>query len=295
VWSVIVHGGAGVIDPAMEQPHRAGCLAAVEAARPILDRGGDALDACCAAVRALEDNPVFNAGIGAVLDRAGMPVCDALVMRGSDLALGAVACVLGVRHPVDLARAVLDDGRHCLLVGPGAIDFARTAKVELWDPDRMITDRSRTSWEKSPLIGMGPPAPIPRQSSGDTVGAVARDQLGRLAVAISTGGTYLRLPGRVGDSPLAGAGAYARDDLGGLAATGHGETMMRTVFAYSALMGLRADPAGLRSALDAATAVAGGKGGAIAILPDGSVVFARNTAHMGVAWQRQGAPAESAF
>jgi beta-aspartyl-peptidase (threonine type) len=287
VWSIIVHGGAGVIDPTLEQRHRSGCLTAVEAARAILEGGGDALDACCAAVRSLEDDPVFNAGIGSVLDRSGQPATDASVMRGSDLGYGAVACVVGVRHPVDLARAVLEDGRHCLLVGPGAIDFAREKRIELCDPALMITERSRTSWEK--------------EKEGDTVGAVARDATGGIAVASSTGGTYFRLPGRVGDTPVAGAGSYARRDLGALAATGHGETMMRTVFAYAALLSLsEAGPdadlsAVLSRELDAATEAAGGKGGAIAVLPDGRVVFARNTAHMGVAWQRSGEPPGSAF
>jgi beta-aspartyl-peptidase (threonine type) len=284
---VIVHGGAGVIDPKMEQHHRGGCLAAVEAARSILEPGGDALEACCAAVRALEDNPIFNAGIGAVLDESGLPACDAAVMRGSDLGYGAVAAVLGVRHPIDLARAVLEDGRHCLLVGPGAIEFARAQKIELCDPDLLITERSRTSWEKS--------------REGDTVGAVARDAKGGVAVATSTGGTYLRLPGRVGDSPIAGAGTYARRDLGALSATGHGETMLKTVFAYSALLSLAeagtdADLASvLTRELEAATTAAGGRGGAIAVLPDGRLVFARNTLHMGVAWQREGEAPGSAF
>jgi beta-aspartyl-peptidase (threonine type) len=150
----------------------------------------------------------------------------------------------------------------------------------------LITERSRTSWEKA--------------REGDTVGAVARDAKGAVAVASSTGGTYARLPGRVGDTPIAGAGSYARKDLGALTATGHGETMMRTVFAYSALLSLAeagaADLAeALRRELDAATQAAGGKGGAIAVLPDGRVAFARNTAHMGVAWQRQGEAPASAF
>ncbi len=219
-----MHGGAGVIDPAREPIHRAGCLRAIDAARPLLSAGGDALDACCAAVRVLEDDPAFNAGIGAVLDEAGLPALDAAVMRGSDLGYGAIASVVGVRHPIDLARAVLEDGRHCLIVGAGAIALAREKGIALVDPGTMITEQSRTAWEKA--------------REGDTVGAAARDASGAVAVATSTGGTYLRRVGRVGDSPIAGAGTYARRDLGALSATGHGETMMRTVFAYSALLSL---------------------------------------------------------
>jgi beta-aspartyl-peptidase (threonine type) len=157
--------------------------------------------------------------------------------------------------------------------------------VELWDPANMITDRSRTSWEKA--------------KEGDTVGAVARDAKGQVAAASSTGGTYFRYPGRVGDTPIAGAGSYARRDLGALAATGHGETMMRTVFAYSALLSLAEAGADLAQVLlrelDTATSTAGGRGGAIAVLPDGRVVFARNTAHMGVAWQKESEAPASAF
>lgn len=298
MWSIIVHGGAGAIDASLEETHRAGCLAAVEVARPILASGGSAVDACCEAVRVLEDDPAFNAGLGSTLDATGAPATDAAIMRGADLGYGAVACVVGVRHPIDLAKAVMDDGRHCLLVGPPAVDFAREKGIELCDPSVMITERARAIWEKRSKEGVEAGEDW---KPGGTVGAVALDSHGVVAAATSTGGTLLRLPGRVGDSPIAGAGTYARKDLGALSATGHGETMQKTVFAYSALLSLAEAGAGadlaevLLRELDAARNAAGGRGGAIAVLPDGRVAFARNTAHMGVAWQRSGASPGSAF
>lgn len=298
MWSIIVHGGAGAIDASLEETHRAGCLAAVEVARPILESGSSALDACCEAVRVLEDDPAFNAGVGSTLDATGAPATDAAVMRGSDLGYGAVACVVGVRHPIDLARAVLEDGRHCLLAGPPAVDFARKKGIALCDPAVMITERTRAVWEKRKREGVEVGEDW---KPGGTVGAVAVDSRGEVAAATSTGGTLLRLPGRIGDSPIAGAGTYARHDLGALSATGHGETMQKTVFAYAALLSLAeagqsADLADvLLRELDAAAAAAGGRGGAIAVLPDGRVAFARNTDHMGVAWQRSGASPGSAF
>jgi beta-aspartyl-peptidase (threonine type) len=297
VWSIIVHGGAGAIDASLEGAHRRGCERAVEAGRRVLEAGGAALDAVVAAVRALEEDPSFNAGIGATLDEDGLPTMDAAVMRGSDLAYGAVATVVGVRHPIDLARAVLDDGRHAILGGPGAVAFARRIGVELCDPALHVTERARAAFERARRTGVSPG----EDWRPGTVGAVARDEAGDVAAATSTGGMLLERAGRIGDSPIAGAGTYARRDLGALSATGHGETMLRTVFAYSALLSLSevgaseaVEPVLVRE-LEASRILAGGRGGAIAVLPDGRVGFARNTAHMGVAWARAGMAPESAF
>ena len=259
----------------------------------ILEGGGSALDAVCATVRALEDDPVFNAGFGATVDEHGLVSCDAAVFTGHDLGYGAVGAVSGVRHPIDLARAIMDDGRHALLVGPGAVHFARRNGIELVDPKRMEADPSRARWWYTSADPSGPAA------EGDTVGAVARDQAGRLASATSTGGLLRKYAGRVGDSPIAGSGTYARDDWGALSATGHGETFLRTVFAFQALQSLSREggppEAVLRFELDQATARIGGRGGAIVVLPDGRTAFARNTPRMGVAWASQGKPLQTAF
>jgi L-asparaginase / beta-aspartyl-peptidase len=168
MWSIIVHGGAGPIDDKQSEPHQAGCRRAAEAGARILAQGGSAIDAAVAAVHVLEDDPVFNAGIGATLDEEGMVLCDAALMRGSDLAYGAIGAVSGVRHPIDLARAILEDGKHCLLVGPGAITFARKKGIELCDPRALETDASRARWWKRPerrsaqLPGPGKRSTAPR-------------------------------------------------------------------------------------------------------------------------------------
>jgi beta-aspartyl-peptidase (threonine type) len=320
VWSILVHGGAGQIDDQHEAAHRGGCRRAAEAGALVLAAGGAALDAAIAAVRVLEEDPTFNAGIGGALDEDGMVMTDAAVFRGDDLGYGAVGAVAGVLHPIDLARAVLDDGKHCLLVGPGALRFARKKGIALVDPARMARDPSGAAhWaaavDRPAAVGGEagqaghaghaaataatalPPLPKlpPLGPVGDTVGAVALDTRGSTAAATSTGGLLGKYAGRVGDSPIAGAGTYARNDLGAISATGHGETVLRTVLGFQALLALqtaRADgvpPEGvLRTELDRATRAVGGRGGLIAVLPDGRVAWARNTLHMGVAWVRDG-------
>ena len=308
-WSLMVHGGAGAIPGPLEAPHRRGCAEAVEEASAAMSQGATALDAVCVAVAALERNPLFNAGVGAALDEDGMPAHDAAAMRGHDLAYGAVGAVVGIQSPIALAKAVLLDGRHCLLVGEGAVRFARRVGHPCVDPVGFETEQSRDAWRRrrakilaegwddarapwNPGEGLTP--------NGNTVGAVARTSDGRTAAATSTGGLMMRYAGRVGDTPIAGAGTYARDDWGALSATGHGETMMRTVFAYAALQaldgGANAEPAPiLKAALDEATARAGGRGGAIAVRADGRLVHARNTRGMGVAWRYAGQGIQTGF
>jgi len=221
-WAIAVHGGAGDIDDAREGAVRAGCEAAARAGADILAAGGSALDAACAAVRVLEDNPEFNAGCGAVLTRAGTVELDACAMDG-DLATGACGAVTGVRNPIELARAILDDGEHVLLVGAGALAFARERGVAEVAPDYHVTER-----QLDRLARRAAPSP-------GTVGAVARDAQGRVAAATSTGGIAGKRPGRVGDSPLPGAGTYAAAGAGAASATGHGEAIIKAVMARGAV------------------------------------------------------------
>jgi L-asparaginase / beta-aspartyl-peptidase len=211
--ALIVHGGAGSV-PEAELPLR---QAAVEKAREAgwAQIGEGALAAVVAAVRHMEDEPLLNAGIGACLNHDGVVELDAGVMLGADLRAGGVACLRDVRHPIDLAVAVMRDGRHVLLAADGASRFAREHGVEMCDPAIFITDRKRQQL----LLG------------ADTVGAVARDAEGRLAVAVSTGGINGKLPGRIGDSPIPGAGFYADDRFGAVCGTGLGEAFMRLVLA----------------------------------------------------------------
>lgn len=304
MWSLIVHGGAGPIDDRQSEPHQAGCRRAIEAGARVLEGGGSALDAAQVAVRVLEDDEVFNAGVGGAVDETGLVMTDAAIFRGDDLGYGACGAVAGVRNPIDLARAILEDGKHCLLVGPGALEFARRKGLRRVDPRAMEVDPSRARWwyaaSEAPTGGPALAGAPGEPEVGDTVGAVALDVRGSIAAATSTGGLLGKYAGRVGDSPIAGAGTYARNDWGGICATGHGETILKTVLGFQALQDLRlraaeAPATVLFEALEQARARAGGRGGLIAILPTGQAAWARNTPHMGVAWLRRGGAVESMF
>lgn len=299
---ILVHGGAGRIPPERRAAAQRGCRAAAEVGFELLAAGASALDAAQAAVRVLENDPTFNAGTGANLDEDALPFHDASIMRGSDLALGGVGAVLGVRHPIDLARAVLEDGRHCLLVGPGALRFARQQGVPLTSPTRARTEGSWAKWRRARASGrldapdaVAPGSEATGPESGQTVGAVVRDRRGSLAAATSTGGLTHRRSGRVGDSPLAGAGTYADDELGAISGTGDGEWMMRTVLAVRAAAAMRAHPrappsAVLRQALvDATRRCPGYQGGLIGLGPSGPPAWARTSPNMSVAWRAEGA------
>ena len=218
--TMLVHGGAGVLDGERIPRCLAGCEAAARAGWAVLERGGGAVEAVEAAVRVLEDDGEFNAGHGAVLNRDGVIEVDAAIMDGW-LRAGAVGAVPWMRHPITLARRILDDNRHILLVGEGALEFARSTGMGPEMPGSMITPRARQRWERERQGRVAPSA------TGDTVGAVAIDRQGGLAAGSSTGGISYKLPGRVGDSPIVGAGLYALDGAGAATATGHGETILR--------------------------------------------------------------------
>ena len=214
---IVVHGGCG--NPAGgtvrdEAPYHRALEEALTAGWAALDSRG-ALDAVQAAVESLEDCPLFNAGRGSVLTGDGEVEMDAAVMLGSEGRAGAVAAVTRVRHPVALARVVMEDTSHVLIAGPGAERLAEERGLELCDPSWFITERQQERW----LASQG------------TVGAVALDAGGVLAAATSTGGVRDQLPGRIGDSPLIGAGTYA-DTRCAISATGHGESLIRQVAAH---------------------------------------------------------------
>lgn len=228
--AVIVHGGAGDLDPARADDARAGCTRAVEAGLAVLAAGGSALDAACAAVRVLEDDPLFNAGTGSALSRAGTVECDAAVMDGRTVRIGAVASMTDAPSAISIARAVLDDGEHCLLCGEGAWEFAAERGFRRAEPGAMITERSRQRWdaERRRREARAAGGPVPgAPTSGGTVGACVIDRHGNVASATSTGGTVFKRPGRIGDSPLCGCGTYADDRAGAASATGNGEAIMR--------------------------------------------------------------------
>ena len=275
--SIIVHGGAGVLEAERIPRCRSGCEAAARAGWAVLDRGGDALDAVEAAVRVLEDDGEFNAGYGAVLNREGVVEVDAAIMDGS-LRAGGVGAVPWLRHPITLARRILDEGVHILLVGEGALAFAREHGIAPELPGAMVTERARVRWEKERTGRLAPSA------TGDTVGAVARDRQGRLAVGSSTGGISWKRPGRVGDSPIPGAGLYALDGAGAATATGHGESILRVVMCKHAVDVMRAGGDADRAARLAveemarfAGGVPGRTAGIIAIDAEGRVAQHRNS------------------
>jgi beta-aspartyl-peptidase (threonine type) len=277
---VAVHGGAGggpKGGEAASAPHREALADAVGAARDVLAAGGGALDAAVAAVVVLEDCPLFNAGRGAVPNEAGEFELDAAVMDGAERRAGAVAAVRGVRNPVLLARAVMDETPHVLMAGDGAEQLA----------GRLGIDRAEPDW----FAERGP-----EHAPGDgTVGAVTLDGDGRLAAATSTGGVRGQLHGRVGDTPLPGAGTYA-DDLVAVSGTGKGEAMMQTVAAHEVAALVR--HAGLPLAEAAQTVAEAieplGGGGLIAVGADGSLAMPFTTPVMYRGWARGDKPVQTA-
>jgi beta-aspartyl-peptidase (threonine type) len=231
--AVLVHGGAGRRVPEVDRQADAGCTAAAAAAWAVLAAGGSAVDAVLAAVIAMEDDPTFNAGVGSCLTASGSVEMDASLMDGARLAGAGVGVVTTVRNPIRLAHALLLDGRHALLVGTGAEAFARRCGLPTAPPETFITPRQRQRWAAR------------SESEGGTVGAVAVDGDGHVAAATSTGGLLGKLPGRVGDSAILGAGTYADDGAGAASATGQGEAIIIAGLAKAAVDGLRSgrDPA----------------------------------------------------
>jgi beta-aspartyl-peptidase (threonine type) len=266
--AIIVHGGAGPIKDDSVTVRLEGCKRAALAGWKILEQRGSALDAAEAAVVVLEDNPLFNAGTGSTLNSLGKVETDAAIMEGRTLRAGAVAAVSGIKNPIKLARCVLEDGRHVLLACEGALSFAREIGFPQVDPEELIAESERKRWE----------------SKHGTVGCVAFDCEGKLAVATSTGGIFNKLPGRIGDSPLLGCGTYA-DEHGAVSCTGHGEAIMRVLLGKSAVDLLSSgedSKVAAQKAVDLLAAKTGSTGGLVLIDREGRIGYARNTTHMPV-------------
>lgn len=259
---IAVHGGAGRAGPPERmEPRRRVLAEAAQAGWALLHDRGSALDAVTAAVVVLEDAPDFNAGRGSVLTRAGHVETDAAVMDGASGRVGAVTGLRRIRNPVTAARVVLDHGRHVLLAGPEAEAFARGAGLTAEDAEWFVTDRRRLELARvDDSAGPGP--------DGGTVGAVALDRFGHLASATSTGGRSGQLPGRVGDSPIPGAGTWAADVTAAVSGTGDGEAFLRVAFAHEVDAQMRLAGCSLGIACDRAlelVTAAGGAGGCIAV------------------------------
>ncbi|MFI5059538.1 MAG: isoaspartyl peptidase/L-asparaginase family protein [Candidatus Acidiferrales bacterium] len=235
--SLIVHGGAWDIPDEAVEASNSGCRRALAAGWSILARGGSALDAVEAALVVLEDEPVFDAGFGSHLNLDGRVECDAIVMDGATLRAGAVAALQRIRNPIRLARAVLENSPHMMLVGEGAERFAKNQGIPLCAPEDLVSPAEREAWSHCKENKHA--AEHHRGHEQGTVGAVAMDSHGRLFAATSTGGTCCKLPGRVGDSPLIGCGCYADAEAGGVSCTGYGEAIMKIVMAKTAVDFLR--------------------------------------------------------
>lgn len=278
-WAIAIHGGAGTLDrtaPAAEQAaYRASLQRALTIGRDLLARGAPALDACEAVVRDLEDDPLFNAGKGAAFNEKGGHELDASIMDGSTLACGGVAGVTTVRHPVSLARRVMEGKRHVLLMGAGAEEFATAVGAERVPNEwfstearrRMLEDELRERAQaKASRTSSIDRTPSSGASRFGTVGCVARDTAGRLAAATSTGGLTGKSLGRVGDSPVVGAGNYA-DRVAAVSGTGTGEQFLRHVVGRTIAARIQFGGETLAQAADAVVmhTLAPGDGGVIAV------------------------------
>jgi beta-aspartyl-peptidase (threonine type) len=307
-WAIAIHGGAGEsewehMDPATAAAYHVSLATALAAGSAVLKRNGTALDAVEAAVEVLEDDPLFNAGRGSAFAADGSNEMDAALMDGSTLAAGSVAAVHFTRHPIALARAMMEHTPYVMMVGEGADAFARTQGVEQQPASFFFTEMR---WQEFVAIMKSSGRPIPLRPQGvplasdsrgasastlhifahrfGTVGAVARDSAGRLAAATSTGGMQGKLPGRVGDSPLIGAGTYASDRSCAVSGTGVGEYFIRLTLARQVCTlveeGQTPQQAADRMIHTELPALKGGEGGVIALAPSGDPAWSSNTLGM---------------
>lgn len=279
-WGVLVHGGAGDVATERLAHHVAGCRVAADAAADVLRSGGSALDAVERAVIVLEDDPLFNAGTGACLNGSGLIELDAAIMEGSRLRAGGVCALPPFVHPIAIARAVLDDGRHVLYASEGAGRFAVEHGFTPATPEAMITEAAREQWAAAQMRPKDDDTDGKRPAGPETVGAVARDSRGTVAAATSTGGRMNKKVGRIGDSPILGAGTYADDDAGASSVTGHGEAVLRLCLAKSAveLLRQRVHPEeAARAAIRTMGTRLGASGGIVLVDRFGRLGLARNT------------------
>jgi L-asparaginase / beta-aspartyl-peptidase len=294
---LLIHGGAGTIlkknmTPEKEKAYRKKLQEALKRGYDTLQKGGTAKDACEVALRILEDSPLFNAGKGSVFTNDGKNEMDAAMMDGSNLKAGAVAGVRTIKNPVSAARAVMEQSQHVLMVGKGAEQFAKKNNIEIvdtsyffdeyrWEQLKKVKKSEGYHMDHSDTSGM---LEIKKDKKFGTVGAVALDKYGNLAAATSTGGMTNKRYGRVGDSPIIGAGTYANNKTCAVSATGHGEFFIRAVVAYdiSALMEYKG--ISLKKAADEVVmkklVKLGGEGGVIALDAKGNFAMPFNSEGM---------------
>ena len=300
-YSLIIHGGSGSLEDlkyeAGEDDFRRSIFAILAEGRRYLERGDSALDVVEYCVALLEDNPLYNAGRGSVLNARGNVEMDAALMNGSDLRAGAVACVSEVKNPISLARQVLEHGQHVLLVGEGALEFAKLSELELCHEDYFITPARIEQLKEAKAAGritLDHERVSPSEKLG-TVGAVARDLNGDLAAATSTGGLVNNHWGRVGDTPIIGAGVFADNESCAVSATGYGEEFLRTVLAKTIAMFVQWRGMDVETAAKAGVEYlvnrVQGEGGVIVIDGAGRCATAQSTTGLICGWIEQGGEA----
>ncbi|MGP8217267.1 MAG: isoaspartyl peptidase/L-asparaginase family protein [Bacteroidia bacterium] len=295
-YAIAIHGGAGTlmtgtVSPEKEKEYLDKLSEALQAGYNILSHDGSAVDAVEAAVRVMEDSPLFNAGKGSVFNCDGINEMDAAIMNGKNLKAGAIAEVHTIRNPVSCARAVMEKSKHVLLASAGAEKFAKECGLEIVDPSYFYDEERHKQWlltKNDPVhnswAGDVPPEGVKKYG---TVGAVALDSQGNIAAATSTGGINNKKFGRVGDSPIIGSGTYANNKTCAVSCTGEGEYFIRNVVAYdiSALMEYKG--LGLAQATAEAlkkVALSGGAGGLVAIDAQGNISAPFNTSSMFRGW-----------
>ena len=286
-WVLVIHGGAGgmqkgTMPPEEEKAYMQKLDEALHTGSAILQNGGSSLDAVETVVRFMEDCPLFNAGKGAVLNDEGKAELDASIMDGKSLKAGAVAGVTTIKNPISAARKVMENSRHVMLIDGGAEVFAKQQGLEIVDPAYFITEKVRKNWEKSKQMKQNEGKDKDKKQG--TVGAVALDQNGNLAAATSTGGMMNKMHGRVGDSPIIGAGTYANNNTCAVSCSGHGEYFIRNVVAYdiSAMMEYRGMPLeeSAKIVIQEKLKSQGADGGLIAVDKEGRITMTFNTIMM---------------
>lgn len=278
--AIIVHGGASAVPAEDALAYERGCLQAAQAGWDILEQGGSAYEAVEAAIRILEDDETFNAGHGAALNADGIVEMDAAMMEGRDLRFGALAAAQRIKHPISVARQILEFGP-LLLSGEGVTRFAASYGGELCEQDALITEKARLQWQQveAQLQGRG----SAESGAKDTVGCVALDADGLMVTGTSTGGEDHAPPGRIGDSALVGCGFYADNALGGCAVTGTGEAIMQVVVAKTAVELLAANlhpDEAAQQVIDLLGDRVQGEGGCIMLDAQGRFGWAHNSTEM---------------
>lgn len=289
--SLIVHGGAWDIPDALLGAHRDGCASAVGTGWGILSSGGTAIDAVEQAIRVMEADGTFDAGRGSHLNADGQVELDASIMEGHSYRCGAVAAVRRVMHPITLARKIMEESEHILLVGEGAERFAVSAGMTLCKEAELVAQRERDLWKTVNATSGFTAKDAFTKHPGDTVGAVAIDRSGNLCVGTSTGGTLNKYPGRVGDSPLIGCGSYAENGIGGVSTTGWGEGMIKVVLAKTIIDRMEKNGRDPQQAADYGIDVlrkkVDGRGGVIVLNHEGRIGFSFSTPRMAFAYRTE--------